>query len=102
MVAEVLESLIDWSEVLQAAHRSNKNVSRFKHSGVVQADSERIPTLLDLGVSVSGTVILGINVSHDGDVNLGLLEDELVLEDYLKVGVVVIVVKVVSRCTGSV
>jgi len=101
VVAIVLESLVDRSEVLQATHRSNELMGRFNYIHVVQADSERIPTLLDLRVGVCGTVIVRIDISHDGDGDLRLSEDELVLENYLKVGVVVVIEFVVSRCANT-
>lgn len=102
MHAIVLQGLVDRSEVLQATHRSNKLMSRLNNIGVVETDSERVPTLLDFGVGVISAVILGINFHHDWDIYLGLSENKLILEDNLKVGVEIVVVNVVGRSTSSV
>jgi len=77
-------------------------MGRLNHSGVVEADSKGEPSLQNFRVLGACAVIVRVDVSHDGNVHLGLSKGQLVLEDDLQVGVVVIVILVVLRSTGSV
>ena len=102
VVSIVLKGLVDRSEVLQAAHGSNKYVRRFENCGVVEADSERVPALFDFRVGITSAVVIRVDIFHDRDVDILLIQEQLVLENYLKVGVVVIVFKVVSGSSGTI
>ena len=77
-------------------------MGRLNHSGVVEADSKGEPSLQNFRVLGACAVIVRVDVSHDGNVHLGLSKGQLVLEDDLQVGVVGIVIHVVLRGAGSV
>jgi len=102
VVTIVLKGLVDRSEVLQAAHGSDKYVRRFENCGVVEADSERVPALLHFRVGISSAVVIRIDVCHDRDIDIFLTQEQLVLENYLKVGIEVVVLEVVIRSSSTV
>lgn len=102
VVTKVLKGLVDRSEVLQAAHGPDKLMRRLENGGVVEADSERVPTLLDFRVGITSAVVIRIDVFHDRDIDIFLPQFQLVLENNLKVSIEVVVLEIVIRSSGTV
>ena len=81
----VLESLVDWSQVLQAALGRDEIVGRVVSWLILEAKAQRKPSLLNLGIRVSSRIEISIDLSKDSNVALVLMLEESGVEDRLQV-----------------
>ena len=85
VVAEVLKCCVDRRQVLQTTLGGDKLVRWLEHILVIDTEASWKPSLLHLGVRVSGDLEVLVDAGEDGDGNLALVLNKSRVEDRLQV-----------------
>ena len=105
MLSTVLESCVDWLDVLVTAHRSYPCLCIRIDRLVLQTEAHSVPALSNLGVWVRSHVQVSINLSHYCGVQrtVGAVNSLLkcVMEDNLQIAVEAVVDLILTRLDAT-
>ena len=96
-VATVPECLIDGVQILHSALDGDEGVRWLKHRLIVQSNSQRVPSLFDLGIGIASDLQIRIHFGHQRFIEVGISINKLQNENDFLVCVELVVVHIVVR-----
>lgn len=94
LLIRIKQSLVDWFYILPSTHTLNKFLGLVSNV-VSEFDAEWEPSLFDLWIRCVGHIVVSVNFTHDLEVHLTHLRDQLFQENNVQATVPVIVLFIV-------